>query len=166
MSFKLVVCYLPSVLKRSTTNPYLLGRILRHEKKGLLHHLFHTAESTAFIFHCPQKYESKDLSWCFTRGPFTIILKIRRNCALLEIATAEAAGPRAVTRGWRVEMVQWFKQSSSAFDIYALFETLNEVTTPLILAGYLVHIKTALSAIYNLLHTSSIWLRIKITSSL
>lgn len=32
MSFKLVVCYLPSVLKRSTTNPYLLGKILRHEK--------------------------------------------------------------------------------------------------------------------------------------
>ena len=144
MSFKVVVSYLPSGLKRSTTNPYLLGKILRHEKlknmeshwvtglsisvtrsavvsslfhlrtpfkhncersirsltyKGLLHHLFHKAESTALVFHCPQKYESRALSWCFTRGPFTIILKIRRNCALLETATAEAAGPRAVTRG-------------------------------------------------------------------
>jgi len=32
MSFKVVVSYLPSGLKRSTTNPYLLGKILRHEK--------------------------------------------------------------------------------------------------------------------------------------
>lgn len=33
MNFKLVVCYLPSVPKRSMTNPYLLGKIPMHGKK-------------------------------------------------------------------------------------------------------------------------------------
>lgn len=120
----------------------------------------------SFSIHCPQMQRSKALPPRSTQHLPPSSSKLRGALPFSEQQQQKLPVPGPWHTGWRAERVRWFKECSSASDIYALFETLNEVTTPLILAGYLVHIKTALSTIYHVLHTSGIWLHIKITSSL